>query len=119
MSVDGTDRLCRSARKHFRCLRLTGSAAVRLILLSLTLKRLWQPSDVVFLLRCWPLHCWVDYIQSLREGGVIKLLPRNNSAIRRPSFKIGYSMVEAVRLEKTKRLSRLNQDTRLDKHPRT
>ena len=61
----------------------------------------------------------VNYIQSLREGGLIKLLPRNNSAIRRPSFKIGYSRVEAVRLEKTKRLSRLNQDTRLDKHPRT
>ena len=61
----------------------------------------------------------VDYIQSLREGGIIKLLPRNKSAIRRPSFKTGYSTVEAVRLEKTKRLSLLNQDTRLDKHPRT
>src|SRR6516165_4242649 len=30
----GTDRLCRPIRKHFRCWRLTGDAAVRPILLS-------------------------------------------------------------------------------------
>jgi hypothetical protein len=41
--------------------------------------------------------------QPLREDAVIKLLTRNNSTIRRPSFKIGYSRVETVRLEKTKR----------------
>ena len=60
----------------------------------------------------------VDYLRSLREGGTIKFLLRNVSAIRRPSFKIGYRRVEAIRLEKTKRLSRLNQNTPLDKRPR-
>jgi len=60
--------------------------------------RLWQPSEGGSGAR----RCTISghYIQSLREGGVIKLLPRNSSAIRRPSFKIGYSRVEAVRLEK-------------------
>jgi hypothetical protein len=36
MSAIGTDRLCRSVYKDFRCWRLTGGASARWILLSLT-----------------------------------------------------------------------------------
>jgi len=36
MSAIGTERLCRPVAKYFRCWRLTGGAAARPILLSLS-----------------------------------------------------------------------------------